>query len=405
LSVEDWLDHIKRSYDQIQVQREHIEALTLATNGDPAQISSVINELLQRNEDGLQKHVQKALDEFETNKQIIQRQTAREPDPADLYALGVLYDKTGTLRRESGQVQEALAEYRAGMGIFQQLTAGDPDNAAWRRSLSRSHSNVAGIYQIQGRLQEALTEYQASKQMLQQLTTHNPDNAAWRRELSISHNCIGAVLEAQGRLREALAEYEAGKRILLELTTGDPDNPGRREFPGTHSLASSGAFRPSVVSDQPTTAVEHNRDKPPMEVIFISYTRKDEQLRRELQAHLKVLSRDGLVVVWTDEDIGVGDEWRRAINDNLNRAGVILLLVSSDFINSDYCDREVSFALERNEAGGACVIPIIVRDCDWRSQPFAKLEVLPRDGIPVRRRRSRDAVWTSVVEAIRKHLG
>jgi internalin A len=142
---------------------------------------------------------------------------------------------------------------------------------------------------------------------------------------------------------------------------------------------------------------------------FISYSHKDERLRAELDTHLKLLDRQGLLDVWTDRRITAGTEWKGEIDENLERAALILLLVSVDFITSDYCyDKEMGRALERHEAGSARVIPIIVRDIDWRSAPFAKLQALPRDGKAVatkgRPRLARDAAWKDVAEGIEREL-
>ena len=114
---------------------------------------------------------------------------------------------------------------------------------------------------------------------------------------------------------------------------------------------------------------------------FVSYSHKDETLRAELETHLKLLSRQGALDLWTDRRIAAGDEWKGEIDENLERADLVLLLVSPDFVASDYCyDKEMRRALERHEEGSARVVPIIVRDVDWQPAEFAKLHALPRDG-------------------------
>jgi internalin A len=142
---------------------------------------------------------------------------------------------------------------------------------------------------------------------------------------------------------------------------------------------------------------------------FISYSHKDESLRAELETHLKLLNRKGLLDLWTDRRITAGAEWKEEIDENLEGANLVLLLVSADFIASDYCyGKEMHRALERHAAGDARVIPIIVRDVNWRSAPFAKLHVLPKDGKAVaakgRPRLARDAAWKNVAEGIERIL-
>jgi hypothetical protein len=115
--------------------------------------------------------------------------------------------------------------------------------------------------------------------------------------------------------------------------------------------------------------------------LFYSYAHEDEGLRETLEKHLSLLCREGLLAPWHDRDIAVGTEWRQAIDEHLETASVILLLISSDFLASDYCyDIEMQHALERHHAGEARVIPIILRPCSWQSSPIGLLQALPRDG-------------------------
>jgi hypothetical protein len=137
--------------------------------------------------------------------------------------------------------------------------------------------------------------------------------------------------------------------------------------------------------------------------VFFSYSHRDEALRDELAAHLKLLERNGVIRGWHDRRIGPGDEWKSAIDANLEKAGIVLLLVSSDFLASDYCyDVEMKRALARRDAGGADVLPIILRDCDWSGAPFAKLQALPKDAKSVTSWANRDAAWKDVATGIRK---
>lgn len=100
--------------------------------------------------------------------------------------------------------------------------------------------------------------------------------------------------------------------------------------------------------------------------IFCAYAHKDEQLRNELEKHLKVLQREGLIDVWHDRRIVPGIEWDKEIQKELAKADIILLLISSDFIFSDYAyDREMQTAVERHEKGNAIVIPVLLRPVDW----------------------------------------
>jgi hypothetical protein len=117
--------------------------------------------------------------------------------------------------------------------------------------------------------------------------------------------------------------------------------------------------------------------------LFFSYSHIDEALRNQLEVHLFALKRQGLISTWHDRRIIVGSHVGDAIDANLEAAQIILLLVSSDFIASDYCyEREMMRAMERQESGDARVIPVILRPCDWHDLRFGKLLAAPRDGNP-----------------------
>jgi replicative DNA helicase len=136
--------------------------------------------------------------------------------------------------------------------------------------------------------------------------------------------------------------------------------------------------------------------------VFYSYSHKDESLRENLEEHLKILHRNGLIASWTDRKIVPGDEWKRNINENLKGADLILLLISSSFIASDYCyENELNLAMSLHESGQARVIPIFVRPADWKEAPFASLQGLPNDAIPVTLWENADLAWQNIAGGLR----
>ena len=137
--------------------------------------------------------------------------------------------------------------------------------------------------------------------------------------------------------------------------------------------------------------------------IFFCYARKDQPFLKKLKAHLIPLERDKLITTWVDTDIDAGKEWEQEINKHLNTAQVILLLVSPNFMNSDYCySKEMIRAMERHESGEACVIPIILRQTYWQQAPFGKLQALPSDGLSIASWSNQDQAFINVVEGISK---
>jgi len=155
-------------------------------------------------------------------------------------------------------------------------------------------------------------------------------------------------------------------------------------------------------SIRPGKPIELGKSIKPIK-LFISYTRKDKGLLEELENHLSMLKRRRVIETWYDRDIDAGDEWRGEIDEHLNTSDIILLLVSSDFLASDYCyDLEMKRSLERHNAGEACVIPVILRRVDWRDAPFGKLQALPENGLPVKSWNDVDEALFSVAAGIRR---
>jgi TIR domain len=142
-------------------------------------------------------------------------------------------------------------------------------------------------------------------------------------------------------------------------------------------------------------------ERAPFEV-FYSYAHEDETLRDELEKHLKLLQREGLISNWHDRRIEPGGDWQSEIDSHCQSADIILLLVSADFISSDYCyGVEMKEALRRHERHEAIVIPIILRPVDWHSAPFARFQALPRDGKAITTWLNRDEAFADVSRGIR----
>jgi len=136
--------------------------------------------------------------------------------------------------------------------------------------------------------------------------------------------------------------------------------------------------------------------------LFISYSHADEDLKNELDKHLIMLKRSGKIEVWNDRQLVPGQEWDDEIKKELAAADIILLLISADFNNSDYIwNKELSSALKRHEENTACVVPIILRKCEWQEMPYAKLQALPKGARPVTEFSDQDDAFTDIAAGIR----
>lgn len=137
--------------------------------------------------------------------------------------------------------------------------------------------------------------------------------------------------------------------------------------------------------------------------IFCCYAHQDETLLNKLRTHLKPLQREGIIEVWHDRDISPGEEWEQEINEHLNKAQIILLLVSPDFLDSEYCySIEMKHAIERHKKGEVRVIPVILRWSDWHGTQLRDLQALPTDGKPVKSWSDLDEAFYNVSGGIRK---
>ena len=139
--------------------------------------------------------------------------------------------------------------------------------------------------------------------------------------------------------------------------------------------------------------------------LFFSYSHQDESLRNELEVHLSMLKRQGLINTWHDRRIGAGKDIHSSISAQLEIADIIVLLVSANFLASDYCyNNEMQRALEKDKERSARVIPVILHPCDWKNAPFGSLRAAPLDGKPVSMFANQAEALTQIVQDIRSAI-
>lgn len=141
--------------------------------------------------------------------------------------------------------------------------------------------------------------------------------------------------------------------------------------------------------------------------IFCCYAHADRSHLLELKKHLASLVRQRVINdIWYDAEISPGTDWEREITKHLNVAQLVLLLVSPDFMASDYCyNKEMLRAIERHERGEAWVIPVILRQVyGWHEAPFGKLQALPTGAQPVTGWQNLDEAFSDVAKGIYKAI-
>lgn len=136
--------------------------------------------------------------------------------------------------------------------------------------------------------------------------------------------------------------------------------------------------------------------------VFLSYSHKDDIFKQELDTHLVMLKRNKIISTWNDSKIIPGQDIDEEVKKYLLSADIVILLISADFLSSDYCyEKEMLNALERHALGQTKVIPVIVRDCDWQETPFKNLKALPHDGKSISRWDDKDEAYLEVVKGIK----
>jgi hypothetical protein len=177
---------------------------------------------------------------------------------------------------------------------------------------------------------------------------------------------------------------------------------------GIRRLALSGMYIVSIgvlISVFVTLLGQPPARKPAGVELFYSYSHKDEELLKKLLEHLKALKRPDLIRDWYDGKILPGTNFEHDIRAHLDSADVILLLVSVDFLNSDYCTKkEVNPAMERHYAGKAVVIPIVVRPVFWETTVFGKLNALPTGAKPVTEWDNPEAAFANIAKGIQQAI-
>jgi hypothetical protein len=104
--------------------------------------------------------------------------------------------------------------------------------------------------------------------------------------------------------------------------------------------------------------------------VFISYSRKDKEYLSRLRVHLKPLEQSGKLEAWADDRIEVGDKWKEEIERALEKARIAVILVSADFLASDFIvNNELPQILTRVQKKGTRIIPVIVNHCRFARDP------------------------------------
>lgn len=138
--------------------------------------------------------------------------------------------------------------------------------------------------------------------------------------------------------------------------------------------------------------------------IFIAYAYKDRRLLEKIEQIIATLSKQDCKIAYRTCEVAINAEWRYEVEELQDISDLILLLISPDFIATEYCYSELlKRAIQRHRQGGL-VIPVLLRSCSWRDTPFAGLSFLPKNGEAVTKWTRRDDAFQDIAEGIRKAL-
>ncbi len=140
--------------------------------------------------------------------------------------------------------------------------------------------------------------------------------------------------------------------------------------------------------------------------IFISYAHEDINYKKQLDTSLVPLKRSGKINIWDDTQILPGNKWSDKIFSKLNKADIILALLSPDFIASDFCmTKEMEVAFDKHNKGETRIIPIIIRPCVLENTDFSKIQCIPAKSKSIATSENKDSAWVKVVHEIKKVIG
>lgn len=191
-------------------------------------------------------------------------------------------------------------------------------------------------------------------------------------------------------------EVEAGRRQgWNQLRTRD----GRQVAVDPQKLAWMIETNKTIESDEEETFAKPATTPRQRLKVFISYAHEDETYKKELEKVLKVIDRQhDALEVWSDRQMFAGDQVEEAILERLEQADIVCMLISRDFMASDYCfTKEMAEALRKYEEGSGIPVSIIIRPTpDWHGHGIGRHLALPFDGKPMEDWKSPDSFWADV---------
>jgi tetratricopeptide (TPR) repeat protein len=137
--------------------------------------------------------------------------------------------------------------------------------------------------------------------------------------------------------------------------------------------------------------------------LFISYSHKDEDLKKQFVTHLSGLKQAGLIEIWDDRQVIIGEKWDSKINEKLADSEIVVFLISADFLQSEYINNiEIKKTIERHKNGEVYIAPIFLRPCYFESSILSSFQGVPRDLKFITSWGNIDEAFLNVINELRK---
>lgn len=191
-------------------------------------------------------------------------------------------------------------------------------------------------------------------------------------------------IKVNNRMIMVESSPDAGHSIVTvngKIVNGDHIDGSWRSTIGTGGKVFLTKIHPVMISDRGAGSSATK----PKKNIFISYSHKDSNHLDRLRVHLKPLEKLGVVEIWDDTKIKVGDRWEEEIQGALERSGIAVLIISADFLASDFIvDNELPPILEKAQLNGTKVVPIVLKPCRFSRDPnLSKFQALNPPDKPI----------------------
>ena len=152
----------------------------------------------------------------------------------------------------------------------------------------------------------------------------------------------------------------------------------------------------------------HNEEKETKRTVFVSYSHADLQYLDRLKIHLRLFEKQGKIDLWSDTKIKAGEKWKEVIEKALSKAVIAILLISADFLASDFIiDNELPPLLKSAQEEGIVILPVILRPCRFSS--FLDLSIFqaindPKSPLSKMNENEREEIYVKIADYIESLL-